>query len=140
MTTLQGHRFGDSVEALCFVDLANGTGDGGRGLVCVSGGTDGCGFVWDVATGRVRSEIQHDVRFFPLYLFCLELRVVIGGYNFSRSPSCSESTPSYNRVPRFHSQDMGYSNRYSGSYPSWSYGIGRWSGCRLLGRRYCGGS
>ncbi|OXC68457.1 hypothetical protein AYX13_02908 [Cryptococcus neoformans] len=60
LTTLQGHRFGDSVEALCFVDLANGTGDGGRGLVCVSGGTDGCGFVWDVATGRVRSEIQHD--------------------------------------------------------------------------------
>lgn len=63
LTTLQGHRFGDSVEALCFVDLVIGTGDGGKGLVCVSAGTDGRGFVWDVATGRVRSEIHHDVRY-----------------------------------------------------------------------------
>lgn len=57
---LEGHKEGDSVEALVFVDLLAGAG-GGKGVVLVSGGTDGKGFVWDVATGRVRAELQHDV-------------------------------------------------------------------------------
>ena len=60
VATLQGHIEGDSVEALVFVDLLSGAG-GGKGVVLVSGGTDGKGFVWDVATGRVRAELRHDV-------------------------------------------------------------------------------
>jgi ribosome assembly protein SQT1 len=57
---LDGHAEGESIEALAFVDLLGGAG-GGKGVVLVSGGTDGKGFVWDVATGRVRAELKHDV-------------------------------------------------------------------------------
>ncbi|WVQ95588.1 hypothetical protein IAU59_002685 [Kwoniella sp. CBS 9459] len=57
---LVGHAEGESIEALVFVDLLGGAAGGGKGVVCVSGATDGKGFVWDVATGRVRAELQHD--------------------------------------------------------------------------------
>ena len=60
LSKLKGHGEGESVEALVFVDLLAGAG-GGKGVVLVSGGTDGRGFVWDVNTGRVRAEISHDV-------------------------------------------------------------------------------
>lgn len=60
VTTFKDHGEGESVEALAFVDLLAGAG-GGKGVVLVSGGTDGKGFVWDVATGRVRAELKHDV-------------------------------------------------------------------------------
>jgi ribosome assembly protein SQT1 len=58
--TFKGHEQGESVEALVFVDLLAGAG-GGKGIVLVSGATDGKGFVWDVATGRVRAELSHSV-------------------------------------------------------------------------------
>lgn len=61
---LTGHEEGDSVEALVFVDVLGGQG-GGKGVVLVSGATDGKGFVWDLATGRVRAEIKHDVSCLP---------------------------------------------------------------------------
>ena len=60
VATLTGHGEGESVEALVFIDLLNGAG-GGKGVVLVSGGVDGKGFVWDVNTGRVRAELAHDV-------------------------------------------------------------------------------
>lgn len=60
MGRLTGHNESESVEALVFVDLLAGQG-GGKGVVLVSGGTDGKGFVWDLATGRVRAELKHDV-------------------------------------------------------------------------------
>lgn len=60
ISRLEGHQEANSIEALEFVDLLAGAG-GGKGVVLVSGGTDGKGFVWDVATGRVRAELQHDV-------------------------------------------------------------------------------
>ncbi|WRT70543.1 uncharacterized protein IL334_007541 [Kwoniella shivajii] len=60
LNTLVGHAQGESIEALVFVDLLGGAAGGGKGVVCVSGGTDGKGFVWDVNTGRVRAELQHD--------------------------------------------------------------------------------
>ena len=60
VATLVGHGEGESVEALTFVDLLAGAG-GGKGMVLASGGTDGKGFVWDVATGRVRAELSHQV-------------------------------------------------------------------------------
>ncbi|ORY35834.1 WD40-repeat-containing domain protein [Naematelia encephala] len=56
---LEGHAERESVEALIFVDLLAGAG-GGKGVVLVSAGTDGKGFVWDVATGRVRAELVHN--------------------------------------------------------------------------------
>ncbi|EIW68059.1 hypothetical protein TREMEDRAFT_40147 [Tremella mesenterica DSM 1558] len=59
LNTLVGHAEGESVEALQFIDLFQGAG-GGKGVVLISGGTDGKGFVWDVNTGRVRAEIQHE--------------------------------------------------------------------------------
>lgn len=59
--TFAGHAEGESVEALVFVDVLGGAAGGGKGVVLVSGGTDGKGFVWDVATGRVRAELKHDV-------------------------------------------------------------------------------
>ncbi|OCF43651.1 ribosome assembly protein SQT1 [Kwoniella heveanensis CBS 569] len=57
---LIGHAEGESIEALVFVDLLGGAAGGGKGVVCVSGATDGKGLVWDVTTGRVRAELQHD--------------------------------------------------------------------------------
>ena len=63
--TLSGHAEGESIEALEFVDLLSGAG-GGKGVVLVSAGTDGKGFVWDVNTGRVRAELQHDVSGLPV--------------------------------------------------------------------------
>lgn len=61
VSTFTGHTEGESVEALVFIDVLGGAAGGGKGVVLVSGGTDGKGFVWDVATGRVRAEIKHDV-------------------------------------------------------------------------------
>lgn len=63
---LTGHEEGESVEALVFVDVLGGQG-GGKGVVLVSGGTDGKGFVWDLATGRVRAELKHDVSTFSSF-------------------------------------------------------------------------
>jgi ribosome assembly protein SQT1 len=60
LATLTGHNEGETIEGLIFVDLLDGRG-GGKGVVLVSGGTDGKGFVWDVATGNVRAELSHDV-------------------------------------------------------------------------------
>jgi ribosome assembly protein SQT1 len=60
LATLKGHAEGESIEALTFIDVLGGAA-GGKGVVLVSGGTDGKGFVWDVNTGRVRAELQHDV-------------------------------------------------------------------------------
>lgn len=55
----EGHTEGESIEALAFVDLFGGQG-GGKGVVLISGGTDGRGYVWDVHSGRVRATINHD--------------------------------------------------------------------------------
>ncbi|OCF78470.1 ribosome assembly protein SQT1 [Kwoniella mangroviensis CBS 8886] len=60
LNTLVGHPEGESIEALVFVDLLGGAAGGGKGVVCVSGATDGKGLVWDVHTGRVRAELKHE--------------------------------------------------------------------------------
>ncbi|WVN89543.1 uncharacterized protein L203_104768 [Cryptococcus depauperatus CBS 7841] len=59
-TKFTGHAEGESIEALAFVDLLNGAAGGNKGVVLVSGATDGRSFVWDVATGRMRAQFQHD--------------------------------------------------------------------------------
>ncbi|BEJ16401.1 hypothetical protein CspHIS471_0510060 [Cutaneotrichosporon sp. HIS471] len=56
--TLEWHGRGESVEALAFVDLHNGS-FGGRGVVLVSAGTDGRVVVSDTTTGRTRAAMTH---------------------------------------------------------------------------------
>ena len=55
---LEGHKEGESVEAVQFVDLA-GAG-AGSGTV-VTGGTDGKACIWDLSTMRLRATMEHDV-------------------------------------------------------------------------------
>lgn len=95
-TRLVGHAEGESVEALLFVDLLNGAAGGNKGVVLVSAGTDGKAFVWDVATGRVRAELQHDVRLSPL--FFLSCPHPVSNITLCRNPSPpSPGTP----IPNF---------------------------------------
>lgn len=56
--TLEGHAKGESVEALTFIDIHQGTA-GGKGIVLVSGGVDGKLITWDSTTGRIRAEMRH---------------------------------------------------------------------------------
>lgn len=59
---LEGHREGDSVEAVQFVDLSGaGAGSG----VVVTGGTDGKACIWDLSTMRLRANMEHEVSLFP---------------------------------------------------------------------------
>ena len=109
LSTLTGHATGESVEALVFVDLLAGAG-GGKGVVCVSGGTDGKGFVWDSATGRVRAELQHDV---SLLLGSKEEEVadtIAGTHHVHRATPCTTSASRHHRIGRFDAQDLGYPN------------------------------
>jgi len=138
VATLKGHGYGESVEALKFVDLLNGAG-GGKGVVLVSGGTDGKGFVWDVTTGRVRAELTHDVSVlsrsssssspsasYPFTCFCHTLRTMCmwrnanltngnklttGTNNFSRTPLFPKSPPSHLGLGRRYAENLGYPYR-----------------------------
>jgi ribosome assembly protein SQT1 len=58
VNTLESHARAESVEALAFVDFLAG-GDGGKGVVLVSAGTDGKCYVFDAASGRIRAELRH---------------------------------------------------------------------------------
>ena len=104
VATLHGHAQGESVEALVYVDLLAGAG-GGKGVVLVSGGTDGKGFVWDSATGRVRAELSHDVRSIDLTVWT-EITYV-GPYHIPRTPPCPSSSSRHHRLRRLHPQNMG---------------------------------
>lgn len=55
---LEGHREGESVEAVRFIDLAgSGIGSG----VVITGGTDGKACIWDLTTMRLRATLDHEV-------------------------------------------------------------------------------
>jgi len=62
---LEGHREGESVESVVFVDLvgagASGSGapGGGSGVV-VTGSTDGKACIWDLSTMRLRATLEHE--------------------------------------------------------------------------------
>jgi ribosome assembly protein SQT1 len=56
---LEGHKAGESVESVAFVDLSF-TGAGAGGLA-ITGGTDGKACVWDVNTMRLRMTLEHTV-------------------------------------------------------------------------------
>ncbi|KAH8118067.1 WD40 repeat-like protein [Phellopilus nigrolimitatus] len=54
---LDGHKEGESVEAVQFVDLAGaGAGSG----VVITGGTDGKACIWDLSTMRLRATLEHE--------------------------------------------------------------------------------
>lgn len=61
MAALQGHKEGDSVEAIQFLEIA------GNGVV-VSAGTDGKACVWDVNTLRLRATLEHSQAITSLHL------------------------------------------------------------------------
>ncbi|KAI0073448.1 ribosome biogenesis protein Sqt1 [Panus rudis PR-1116 ss-1] len=55
---LAGHKEGESVESVVFVDLT-GAGQVGSGGVVVTGGTDGKACIWDLSTMRIRATLEH---------------------------------------------------------------------------------
>jgi len=56
LSGLEGHREGESIEAVTFVDIAF---SGAPGTVAVTGGTDGKACVWDTNTMRLRATLEH---------------------------------------------------------------------------------
>jgi ribosome assembly protein SQT1 len=108
LSTLRGHSEGESVEALEFVDLLGGAG-GGKGVVLVSGGTDGKGFVWDVNTGRVRAELKHDVSGGSRRAVREDCSSSITGtHNVPRTTSCASSAPADLGIRRWLLEDLGH--------------------------------
>ncbi|CAL1716246.1 unnamed protein product [Somion occarium] len=59
VAALAGHKEGESVESVVFVDLA-GMGQVGTGGVVVTGGTDGKACIWDLSTMRLRATLEHE--------------------------------------------------------------------------------
>lgn len=57
---LAGHKEGESVESVAFVDLS-GVGQAGSAGVVVTGGTDGKACIWDLGTMRIRATLEHQV-------------------------------------------------------------------------------
>lgn len=107
-----GHDEGESIEALLFVDVLGGQG-GGKGVVLVSGGTDGKGFVWDIATGRVRAELKHDVSTGPSRVLALSMTDTMAGtHHITRCSPYTSSPPRHVRICRLFAQDMGCTYRY----------------------------
>lgn len=66
VAALGGHKEGDSVESVVFVDLT-GAGQVGTGGVVVTGGTDGKACIWDLSKMRLRATLEHDVRTFIFF-------------------------------------------------------------------------
>lgn len=110
---LTGHDEGESVEALLFVDVLGGQG-GGKGVVLVSGGTDGKGFVWDTATSRVRAELKHDVSRLTTFrsLAPTALIIPLGTNHFTRCSPFTTPPSSHFRLGRFDPQDVGRPYRH----------------------------
>lgn len=90
---LEGHKEGDSVEAVQFVDLAGaGVGSG----VVVTGGTDGKACIWDLTTMRLRTTLEHEVRkrLIRILTFVHDLIKCAGCCNLSYgSPTTKKPSP-----------------------------------------------
>ena len=58
VAALLGHKEGESIEAIVFVDiLGTAAGPG----IAITGGTDGRLCVWDLSTNKLRTTLQHEV-------------------------------------------------------------------------------
>ena len=58
---LEGHKEGESVEAIEFVDWGSGSGAAANAGIVVTGATDGKVCVWDLATMKLRATLEHQV-------------------------------------------------------------------------------
>ena len=58
---LGGHKEGESVEAVAFVELTPGAGAQTAGGIVVTGATDGKACIWDLSTSRLRATLEHEV-------------------------------------------------------------------------------
>lgn len=59
---LTGHESGESIEALEFMDILGLAGEGSgstKGLLLISGATDGKAIIWDVTNGHQRAVVNH---------------------------------------------------------------------------------
>lgn len=68
---LEGHKEGESVEAVEFVDWSNVGGGVGAGIVA-TGATDGKVCIWDLGSMKLRYTLEHTVRSISRHLcyFC----------------------------------------------------------------------
>ncbi|OSX58972.1 hypothetical protein POSPLADRAFT_1067389 [Postia placenta MAD-698-R-SB12] len=57
---LGGHKEGESVEAVTFVELAGASTAPSAGGVVVTGATDGKACIWDLGTMRLRTTLEHE--------------------------------------------------------------------------------
>ena len=102
---LEGHKEGESVEAVQFVDL---TGVGSD--VVVTGGTDGKAFIWDLSTMRLRATVEHEVisksvsTYFPVLMSYYH---DAGRNHFPSSSPASQKPPYHLRVGRQNFTNMG---------------------------------
>ena len=58
---LGGHKEGESVEAVAFVELTPGAAAQTAGGIVVTGATDGKACIWDLSTNRLRATLEHEV-------------------------------------------------------------------------------
>jgi ribosome assembly protein SQT1 len=58
VAALSGHKEGESIEAIVFVDLLGTTTGPG---IAITGGTDGRLCVWDLSTNKLRTTLKHEV-------------------------------------------------------------------------------
>jgi ribosome assembly protein SQT1 len=58
VTTLDGHKEGESIEAIVFTDILGTSTSPG---FAITGGTDGKICVWDLSTYKLRMTLQHEV-------------------------------------------------------------------------------
>lgn len=71
---LDGHKEGESVEAVQFVDLSGaGAGSG----VVVTGATDGTACIWDLSTMRLRASMEHNVSSYLILCVCFVTPLLI---------------------------------------------------------------
>lgn len=64
---LEGHKEGESVEAIAFVEFGAGASVGQGSGIVATGGTDGKICIWDLSNMKLRSTLQHAVRHFQSF-------------------------------------------------------------------------
>ena len=72
---LEGHEAGESVEAVTFVEFGADANVGQGSGVVATGGTDGKICVWDLAIMKLRTTLEHKVRFYQFLTILLLTRV-----------------------------------------------------------------
>lgn len=76
---LEGHEEGESIEAIKFVEFGTGATVGQGSGIVATGGTDGKICIWDLSNMKLRTTLQHTVRFIhlePLTIKCLHSEMI----------------------------------------------------------------